>query len=384
MNSYAKLKDKVEDLERQLAFYKKKYDETERLAVVVRDSNDAITVQDLRGKITAWNRGAERIYGYTEQEALQMSIFQIIPADKKEETSHFFEMIATGKSIDSFETQRLTKSGTMLDIWLTVTPLFDSTGKITFVATTERDITERKQIEDTLKKRTETVKLFSYSVFHDLKTPVLSIHALTKKLLKNYKEISEEKVEKYCKQIHRSSEHLAYLVEQLNVVISEKETQRTIERVAMQELIKIVQEEFSLRMENRGVKLIVPKNMPTIYADRVSILRIMRNLIDNALKYGGEKLNEVQIGYEENNQCHIFYVRDNGVGLTGEESIDLFQPFKRQKSAKGISGCGLGLVIVKEIAQQHGGKAWIDVSKGEGSTFYFSIAKFLSLSPQLH
>lgn len=146
------LKERIVELERQLEFYKKTYSETERLAVVVKDSNDAITVQDLQGNITAWNYGAERIYGYTEAEALQTNIFQIIPKDKKREALHFFKSIKNGEIIESFETQRLTKEGKTLDVWLTVTPLRDSKGKLRAIATTERDITDRKQAEEEREK----------------------------------------------------------------------------------------------------------------------------------------------------------------------------------------------------------------------------------------
>ncbi|MDH3391910.1 MAG: PAS domain S-box protein, partial [Desulfobulbaceae bacterium] len=153
-NSCVVLKERIVELERQLELYKKTHSETQRLAVVVKDSNDAVTVQDLQGNITAWNYGAERIYGYTEAEALQMNIFQIIPKDKKRETLQFFKRIKNGETNESFETQRLTKEGETLDVWLTVTPLRDSKGKLREIATTERDITDRKQIEASLKIRT--------------------------------------------------------------------------------------------------------------------------------------------------------------------------------------------------------------------------------------
>ena len=86
-----------------------------RLAVVIKDSIDAITIQDLQGNILAWNRGAEKIYGYTESEALTMNVGQIVPVDKKKETLHYLEQIASGVIIESFETQRVSKNGQLLD-----------------------------------------------------------------------------------------------------------------------------------------------------------------------------------------------------------------------------------------------------------------------------
>ncbi len=118
-----------------------------RLATIVRDSNDAITIQDFEGRITAWNHGAELMYGYSEEEALQMSIWHLTPPNKEAEQKDFNHRLLAGEKISSFETQRLTKDGRLLDVWMTVTKLMDDTGKIIAIASTERDITERKLAE---------------------------------------------------------------------------------------------------------------------------------------------------------------------------------------------------------------------------------------------
>ncbi|MDH3391491.1 MAG: ATP-binding protein, partial [Desulfobulbaceae bacterium] len=276
---------------------------------------------------------------------------------------------------------RLTKEGETLDVWLTVTPLRDSKGKLREIATTERDITDRKQIEASLKIRTETIKFFSYSVLHDLKSPTITINGLTQRLLRNLSEISREKIEKYCSQILRTSEQLTRLVEQLNIFITEKETPHTIEHVSVAELMQIIRDEFFPQLNLRGVQINEQDNIPTICGDRISLLRSFRNLVDNALKYGGKKLSEIEIGYKETEQFHIFFVRDNGVGLIGKKPENLFDPFKREKSAAGTYGSGLGLAIVKEIAKQHGGKAWLEENQENGITFYFSVAKSLPVAP---
>ncbi len=130
-----------------------------RLAMVVRDSNDAITIHDLEGRITAWNRGAKLMYGYSEEEALQMDIWHLAPTDKEVEQKEFFRRLIAGEAISTFETQRVTKDGRILDIWLTVTKLVDDGGTIIWIASTERDITERKRAEEALKKSEEKYRL---------------------------------------------------------------------------------------------------------------------------------------------------------------------------------------------------------------------------------
>jgi len=118
-----------------------------RMATVLRDSNDAITVLTLDGDITAWNRGAKQLYGYTESEALQMNIRDLAPDDRQAETRKLLQRLLQGEQIDSFDTQRQTKDGRRLDVWATVTPLYDESGQPTAVATTERDMSERTALE---------------------------------------------------------------------------------------------------------------------------------------------------------------------------------------------------------------------------------------------
>ncbi len=115
-----------------------------RLAVVLKDSNDAITVQDLNGNITAWNKGAEKLYGYSETEALKMNIGEMVTPEQKEKSLEYLKQIASGEIVESFETLRIAKDGKILDIWAIITCLRDNSGTIDSIALTERDITHLK------------------------------------------------------------------------------------------------------------------------------------------------------------------------------------------------------------------------------------------------
>ncbi|MBM3128413.1 MAG: PAS domain S-box protein [Chloroflexi bacterium] len=112
-----------------------------RLAVVLRDANDAITAHDLQGRILAWNPMAEKLYGWSEADALAMNIREIVPMDKRAESIAYAEKLARGEPVEAFETQRVTKAGQTLDVRLTVTVLVDAQGKPYAVATTERNVT---------------------------------------------------------------------------------------------------------------------------------------------------------------------------------------------------------------------------------------------------
>ncbi|MFH1226996.1 MAG: PAS domain S-box protein [Planctomycetota bacterium] len=133
-------------------------DKMRRFATVVRDSNDAITIQDFKGQITAWNHGAELMYGYSEEQALRMNINHLTPPGKEAEQNEFTRRLIAGEIITSLETQRVTKDGRVLDVWLTVTKLVDETGKPIGIASTERDITKRKKAENEMRKFSNVVQ----------------------------------------------------------------------------------------------------------------------------------------------------------------------------------------------------------------------------------
>jgi PAS domain S-box-containing protein len=122
----------------------KRGDELRRLGTILRDSNDAVTVQDFNGKILAWNRGAAQMYGWSEAEALTMNVLEMMPEIKRAGIVDLYKRMAKGERIHSFETQKLTRDGRTLDIWMTLTALMNDARQMIAVATTERDITGLK------------------------------------------------------------------------------------------------------------------------------------------------------------------------------------------------------------------------------------------------
>lgn len=124
-----------------------------RMATVIQDSNDAITIQDLDGRILAWNRGAEFIYGYSQNEALSMNIIDTVPKEYQEEARGFLASIKRGELLPNLETKRKHKDGRIIDVWLTNTKVTDDKGNLTGIATTERDITGRKHAEALLREK---------------------------------------------------------------------------------------------------------------------------------------------------------------------------------------------------------------------------------------
>jgi signal transduction histidine kinase len=194
-------------------------------------------------------------------------------------------------------------------------------------------------------------------------------------LHRRYEHRLDEKGKTYCLQILKASEHVASLIEQINIFVAAKEAPMVVERIDVNEILEMVYHEFSAQLSLCRVSWHgLPVNVE-ISGDRLSILRVFTNLVDNALKYGGEQLSEIKIGYSQDENRHIFSVSDDGVGVSREGSERIFQLFERDRTAVGISGSGLGLAIVKEIAERHGGEVWVEPGQERGTTFYVSFAK---------
>jgi len=236
---------------------------------------------------------------------------------------------------------------------------------------------KRKEAEAELQESSEKIKLFAYSVSHDLKSPVMGIYGLTRLLHKNYGDILGEKGKTHCEQILKASEQIGSLVKEINVYISTKEAPLSIEQIKIEEILEVVREEVMARLAVRQIAWTQPENLPEIKADKLSIIRVIRNLVDNAIKYGGDDLREIKIGYRGSDETHILSVTDDGIGLKAEDSEEIFEIFKRKNTSKGIQGTGLGLAIVKEIVERHGGKVWIEPGAQKGTTFSISISKHL-------
>lgn len=237
------------------------------------------------------------------------------------------------------------------------------------------EIEERKKVEEALRQSSEKLKLFAYSVMHDLKSPAIGIHGLTKLLQKQYACQLDERGKRYCDQITRASELSAALVEKINNYIASKEAPLEMERLHSSDLFQFIRNEFAERMQERHIRWTEPEYDVEILADRLSLLRVIRNLVDNALKYGGDRLSRIRIGHEASPDFHTFSVEDDGIGIKKEDCEKIFGLFKRHTSSSGVAGTGLGLSIVREIAERHGGKVWAEPGQGGGTVFYIALPR---------
>jgi PAS domain S-box-containing protein len=379
--TYDKLKHGIEELKEHSMERKRIEEELNVVYAALNSAANGVIITDKKGSIQYANPAFLRVFDYeSEKEVTGKYAAELFAPQEGRRFDDIGVIIDKSKG----ETEifpALRKDGTKFHVEVSTSIITDSKGRGMGRMALFVDITERKHIEETLKESSEKIKLFAYSVTHDLKSPAVALYGLTKRLHKDYANILDEKGQRYCEQILKAAEQIAALVEKINIFISTKEAPLTIERLELKEVLQVIREEFSTQLNIRGIKWLEPDGIPEIKADRLSIIRALRNLVDNALKYGGEALSEISIRYKESSESQVLSIKDNGIGLNEQNPHqDIFAPFIRRKTSKGIEGSGLGLTIVREIALKHGGQVWLEPGQERGITFYILIPKNLQLS----
>jgi signal transduction histidine kinase len=236
---------------------------------------------------------------------------------------------------------------------------------------------ELASANEKIKESSEKIKRFAFSVSHDLKNPAIGIYGLTKRLSEDYGGILDGKGKNICTQILHASEQIFSLVENINLYITTKKMPVRYEPLNIFEVFGIVREEFSTHIAARGIEWSQSAGEQVIKADKLSLLRVLRNLVDNALKYGGDGLSRISLTYRDAMEYHVITVADDGVGLQDDDTDKIFGLFFRGKTLKTIDGTGMGLAIVKEIAAQHGGDVWAESVRNKGLSISMSFSKLL-------
>ena len=239
-------------------------------------------------------------------------------------------------------------------------------------------ILKRREAEQDLIKQAERIRHFTNTVSHDLKNPAVAIHGLAMVIRRKYEDLPQEKLEKFIEQIVKGSEQIVTLADDINKYISTREAPLQLTNVDLKEIWRTIREEFTPRLRKMKISWKEPETGITeIRADQNALLRVYRNLVDNALNYGGSNLSEIVLGYEATRSHHILSVQNNGEIIEPEAIASIFEVFKRKAGEAAPAGTGLGLAIVREIALHHKGDSWVESGPANKTTFYISIAQDL-------
>jgi PAS domain S-box-containing protein len=360
------------------------------LAAVIDSADDAIISKTLEGIITSWNKGAQRIFGYTAEEVIGKPVVILIPPDHQDEEPAILARLRRGERIEHYETVRVRKDGQHINISLTVSPIRLADGQIIGASKIARDITERKRADLRLQEALRAAQEakheadqanrrkdeFLATVSHELRTPLTSIIGWLRMMREGM--LDQAAIGKALETIERNAQSQAQLIEDLldiSKIISGK-MQLKIKPLDMSSVINSAVDAIRPAAEAKNIRLqiITDASVSPINADYERIQQVIWNLLSNAVKFtpaGGR----VQVQLEQVVSNVEVTVSDSGQGIKPEFLSRVFDRFTQADSSitRAFGGLGMGLAIAKSIVELHGGTIRAE-SPGEGQGANFTVS----------
>lgn len=239
----------------------------------------------------------------------------------------------------------------------------------------QTELSERKKLINELEDKNSELERFTYTVSHDLKSPLVTIDGFLGYLQQDLASGNMERFHTDMARIKGAVSRMQRLLMELLELSRIGRLVNTPVHVSFEELAHEAIEAVHGRLDAGGVKTIVQPNLPTVFGDRPRLVEVLQNLIDNAAKYIGSQ-NEPVIeigsqGVDAEHHAPVFFVRDNGMGIAVEHYDRIFELFNKLNAS--TEGTGVGLALVKRIVEVHGGRIWVESEIGKGSTFYFTL-----------
>jgi PAS domain S-box-containing protein len=339
----------------------------------------AIILLDTKGNIVSWNKGAEKIKGYTEDEIIGKHFSVFYTDEEKEKGIPLAAMEATKREKKYVcEGWRVRKDKSLFWADVVITELVDAEGNLKGFVKITRDLTERKKAENEILKRTEELKRsnaeleqFAYVASHDLQEPLRMITSYVQLIEKHYKDKLDKDANDFIHFAVDGANRMQTLIYSL-LDYSRINRIKPFESIDLDDVLQEVMKDLSVSIKESKAKIIWDK-LPEIYGDKVLIGQLFFNLIANAIKFKGDRTPEINISYKKLNGNYVFAVKDNGIGIKKEYCEKIFVIFQRLHSKDKYPGTGIGLAICKKIVERHEGKIWVESELNKGSTFYFTI-----------
>ena len=336
-------------------------------AAIIESSDDAIISISMEGNIISWNKGAERLYGYTAEEVIGQRVSVLMPSEKEDDFPFILKQLHKGTRMEHYETRRQAKDGKIIDVSITVSPIIDSSGNIIGASKIARDISMRIENE---KRREEFISTAS----HELKTPITTQKAYGELLERMIKKNGDEKYLPYIDKMNLQTKKITKLIEDL-LELSRMRNGKFMMVPKMfnySELITEIVEDMQ-RITSQHIQWKSTLNVK-VKGDRDRIGQVITNLITNASKYSPHADKIVVAAFIQDDKV-ITTVTDYGIGIDDSYYEKIFELFFRVTSQdeRTYPGMGIGLNFSKEIIERHSGNIWVESKKGIGSTFFFSL-----------
>ena len=368
------------------------------LQTAVSHLNDVVMIAETKPtdatelKIVFVNDAFERMTGYSGQEVIGKSPRILTGADTRgAELDRISAALEKGEPV-RVELINYTKSGTAYWVELEMVPLGDDSGGLTHFVSIARDITDRKRAEDKIlqlnsdlevrvQQRTRELEAanreleaFSYSVSHDLRSPLNTINGFSQLLQKSNARNLDDKGQHYLNRIRTGAEQMGHLIDGLLALAKLSRNALKVETVDLSGIARHFERECGEREPNRRVQIVIEDGL-YVRGDAVLLTVVVQNLFENAWKYSArQEAARIEIGSEAGADGQtVYFVRDNGAGFDMAYADKLFGVFQRLHSPSDFAGSGVGLANVRRVVERHGGRVWAHGSVNAGATFYFTL-----------
>ncbi|HYP08650.1 MAG TPA: PAS domain S-box protein [Bryobacteraceae bacterium] len=352
----------------------------QRLAAIVESSDDAIVGKNLQGTILSWNRGAERIFGYTASEVIGRHVSMLAVPERVDEIPNILGRISRGERVEHYVTQRRTKDGRVLWVSLTVSPVRDSTGRIVGASKVARDVTEAERHQELLREMNEQLRRanadlqqFAFSAAHDLQEPLRMVSLFTQLLQRQYRSQFGAEADAFMTQTVEAAQRMNRLLQDMLTYTELSASNIPAGEVAdPNAAVQTAKANLEAAISESGAT-IECEELPLVSLRPRDLEQLFQNLIGNAIKYRRADPPLITIGARRRGPDWVFSVKDNGIGIDPQYVDQIFGLFKRLHTAKEYPGTGLGLAICQRIVERAGGRIWVESEPEHGSTFSFTL-----------
>jgi PAS domain S-box-containing protein len=364
----------VSKIARDVTWTRRLAREAFRLAAIVESTDDAILSKDLNGVIQTWNRGAERMFGYTPEEAIGRNITMIIPEERLPEEVEVLSRVRAGLSVDHFETVRKRKDGRLIDISLTVSPIRTATGEIIGASKIARDITEARRLRALADEASRLKDEFLAVLSHELRTPLNTVLGYARMLNREDQRMTGELRDRALDALERNADSLSRLVNDVldtSRIVTGK-LRLVLETSGISQVVEDAIDTVRPQAEAKGIAMQVRVDPGLlVLADRDRLQQVLWNLLSNAIKFtpsGGA----ITVLARNRNEAVAISVQDTGIGIAQEHLPYLFQRFWQAHTgaSREFAGLGIGLALARHLVELHGGSIAVEsAGVGLGATF---------------
>lgn len=338
--------------------------------------NDGVCLLNSGFKVDRCNKAFEIIIGKKQDEVINKSLCETC-RDLCAFNEMYFRQALSGS--DEIKNEEILVNGSW---YLVSTDLIkgdeDSFSGAVFKMT---NITPAKRAENELKKTmvelersNRELEQFAYVASHDLQEPLRMVSNFTQLLSKRYSGKLDPDADTMINFAVDGARRMQMLIMDLLTFSRVMTKGMPFETVDLNDVLLAVEKNLQMTVKESGA-LIKAGHLPVIKADQVQMAQLFQNLISNAIKFRSEREPVVRISAEEKKHDWVFSVSDNGIGIDPQFKDRIFVIFQRLHDMAAYPGTGIGLAICKKIVERHGGKIWVESEAGEGSTFYFTLAK---------